>query len=139
MNHQRSWSACTVLEGRIVVPGGAHNGALKSIESYDHHENKWSYLPEMNFKRSDHVAVSICNKIFVVGGNWKMTGEVFDNKSRKFTNIKKEFCRKNLWYFVYSVVCIGCKFMVFFKPWNVSTTVVETVVEQFQIYDVLKG
>ena len=80
MNNQRS---CTVFEGKIVVPGGAHNGPLKSVESYDHHENKWSYLPDMNCKRCDHGAVSISNKMFVIGGNWStiVTGEVFDSKS----------------------------------------------------------
>ena len=45
----RSCAGCTVFEGRIVVSGG-WNG-LKSVEAYDHHENKWTYLPVMINKR----------------------------------------------------------------------------------------
>ena len=80
------------------MSSGAHcpQWSLKSVELYDHNENKMNYLSD--FKRSGDAAVS--NKTFVVGGNWKFTGEVFKSKSRKFTNIKKQFYPKHLWYFL---------------------------------------
>ena len=45
LQKERSNSACTVFEGEIVVTGGykKRNFYLKSVESYDHHENKWTY------------------------------------------------------------------------------------------------
>ena len=39
--------------------------------------------------RHQHVAVSIGNKMFVIGGNWNSTCEVFNCVSRRFTYIKQ--------------------------------------------------
>ena len=41
---------------------------LKSVETYDYYEDKWTYLADMIEKRSDHAVVSIGNKTFVIGG-----------------------------------------------------------------------
>ena len=41
---------------------------LKSVETYDYYEDKWTYLADMIEQRSDHAAVSIGNKTFVIGG-----------------------------------------------------------------------
>ena len=46
--YRQSDSACAVFEGKIVATGGCRvKGKRKSAESYDHHENKWSHLPDM--------------------------------------------------------------------------------------------
>ena len=104
----REGSACTVFEGKIVVsggfrkeiipnrvyPGGMVNLCLlqrliylNTIEAYDYHENKWSCLPSMLSPRVNHTAVSISNKMIMIGGNSE-NSEIFDSITRKFTYIK---------------------------------------------------
>ena len=65
-NIQRSYSSCTVFEGKVVVIGGYCSGY--SVQAYDYHENEWSYLSDMIEKRFCHATVSMGNKLFVVGG-----------------------------------------------------------------------
>ena len=48
MKLNRSNTACTLFEGKIVVFGGfgylnSKIGKVKSIKAYDHYENPWSY------------------------------------------------------------------------------------------------
>ena len=41
LQKKRCFSACTVFEGKIVVTGGSNsNGSLRSVEAYDHYDNK---------------------------------------------------------------------------------------------------
>ena len=47
MNSYRQLSSCTVFEGKIMVTGSYDNCTLKSVESNDHYENKWTSLPDM--------------------------------------------------------------------------------------------
>ena len=69
LNVARECPACTVFGGKVVVTGGENNWPqLKSVEAYDYHENKRTYLPVMIEKRSYHAAVSMGNKMFVIGG-----------------------------------------------------------------------
>ena len=52
MNGRRFAAACTIFEGRIVVTGGVcFHKDLKSVESYDHYDNKWTYLPDVIEKK----------------------------------------------------------------------------------------
>ena len=62
---------------------------MNSVGAYDHHENKWTNLPGMIKGRYSHGAVSMGNKMFVIGKRHDLTCEVFDSVSRKFTNIKE--------------------------------------------------
>ena len=108
MIERRMYAACTVFEGKIVVSGGFReeeisnevypDGSmyisldyriikLKSIEGFDFHENKWYYFPDMLSPRINHSAVSIGNKMFLIGGTAEYS-EVFDSITRKFTYIK---------------------------------------------------
>ena len=101
----RGDSACTVFEGKIVVSGGVRKNIIpnrvypggdinhllnqrqfNSVEAYDYHENKWSYLPNMLKPRAYHTAVSIGNKMIIIGSGF--SSEVFDSVTRKFTYIK---------------------------------------------------
>ena len=111
----RENEACTVFEGKIVVSGGTKtiqvslrllrnppiirqtdkDKTVSSVEAYDYHENKWSSFPSMLTPRENHTAVSISNKMFVIGGSdvtfvgsTFSNSEVFDSATRKFTNIK---------------------------------------------------
>ena len=121
----RSNAACTVFEGKIVVSGGRRgircnipmmrpmNPGMKSVETYDHHENKWLSFPSMLEYRKDHNAVSINNKMFMIGG-FRQTNscEVFDGVTRKFT-----FIRSHPTWMKYlspnRTVCFGSKMCCF--------------------------
>ena len=86
---ERSHSACTVYEGKIVVTGGnSKNYTLKSVESYDHHVNKWTFLSDMIAAKSFHSAISMGNKMFVTDVGYLARSEVYDSISRKFTLFK---------------------------------------------------
>ena len=89
---KRCHSACTVFEGKIVATGGSnYNGLLKSVESYDHHENKWITLSDMIEWKTEHSAISMGNKLFVISGKYyPMCSEVYDNISRKFIVLNLE-------------------------------------------------
>ena len=69
MNNARSNAACTIFEGKLVVSGGCNNNndrVLKSVEAYDHHENKWSNSPDMVDGRALHGSVTMGNKFLVL-------------------------------------------------------------------------
>ena len=83
IKHIRYNAACTVFEGKIVVTGGQYKRNLQSVETYDHYENKWTYLPDMIEKRFCHASVSMGNKLFVIGGYDSTSNEIFDSSSRK--------------------------------------------------------
>ena len=63
------------------------NVKLKSVEAYDHHENSWSFLPDLTERRVCHSSIGIGNKLFVVGGIRSYSWEVLDSVSRKFSLI----------------------------------------------------
>ena len=112
----RDTSACTVFEGKIVVSGGCINNnsnriGLRSVEIYDYHENKWSFLPEMIYGMSFHKLVSMGNKMFVVGDNNQC--EVFDSFSRKFSLIKRIPSDNYIIYNNNIVADIGHEFTVY--------------------------
>ena len=83
-------------------------------------------------KRSHHGSLSMGNKMFVIGGVYNNTCEVFDSISRKFTAIKeiKGVDMDRLNYL--RLVSIGNKIFVFPKLYWCHTF------ENFHIYDVLK-
>ena len=68
---------------------------MKLVEAYDYYENKWTYLPDMIDKRYKHAAVSMGNKLFVIGWSYTTNCEVFDSYSRKFTKINSEIKGSN--------------------------------------------
>ena len=131
MNTCKHFASCTVYEGKIVVTGGqSKNRHLKLVEAYNHHENKWNNLPDMIVTRYKHGAVRMGNKMFVIGGNYNSTCEVFDSSCRKFTSIKELLVMDSLNYYGTSVVSIGYKIFAFSSFMNKENS-------RFQIYDVL--
>ena len=58
---------------------------MKSVEAYDHHENKWIILPDMIKSMRKHTYVVVGNKLIVIGGYGRTCSEVYDSISRKFT------------------------------------------------------
>ena len=97
---------------------GAIDRGIKSVEAYDHHENKWFSFPAMLEPRRDHTAVSISNKMFMIGGfRYKNSCEVFDGVTRKFTFINSpprwmEYLSPN------RTVCFGNKMCCFVSGIN---------------------
>ena len=91
MREERISASCAAFEGRVVVSGGRdragrqmREGALKSVEAYDHAADKWTRMPDMEISRFLHKSVAIKNKLFVVGG-FIDPFEVYDSTCNKFT------------------------------------------------------
>ena len=53
-----------------LIVTGVDNGSeeLKSVEQNDYYKNKWTFLPDIIHERSWHTAVSMGNKMFIIGG-----------------------------------------------------------------------
>ena len=134
MNFCRSAAACTVFEGKIVVSGGRtrDNYGLPTVESYDHHENKWTNLPKMIIGRYDHGAVSMGNKMFVIGGRSLLSCEVFDSISRIFSYIKEIENIKSFHLGSSPAVINGEKILVYPNVTNYKN-------RKVHIYDVVKN
>ena len=125
----RSCAACTVFEGKIVVSGGASDNwkGSNSVETYDHHDDKWTCLPDRIEERYNHGSVGMGNKMFVIGGSYCTTVEVFDNVSRKFTHIKQDELKFTV---KLSVLGIGNQIFAFPKYYN-------SKIKRFYIFDFL--
>ena len=77
------------FEGKIVVTRGVSKCLrLTSVEAYDYYKNKWTCLPDIIEKIFSHAAVSMGNKMFIIGGENTPSCEVFDCLSRTFTALK---------------------------------------------------
>ena len=145
INESREDTACTVFEGKIIVSGGftivqrhittrkvLNNtvGIFKSlksnsVEAYDYHENKWTSFPSMLSQRINHTALSIGNKMFIIGGSSDYP-EVFDSVTRKFTYIENwpkivrtsevglyHSFEPSLYFRLFQTVSIGYKIYIF--------------------------
>jgi N-acetylneuraminic acid mutarotase len=77
---------------QYIYAFGGHNGRteLSSIERFDIPNNKWEIVnSNMNMKRYDHAAVTVGNKIYIIGGNDENYNkldsmEIFDVSSNTF-------------------------------------------------------
>ena len=85
MRDQREHAACAVFNGKIVVSGGYNftGDHLRSVESYDHISDTWTYMANMINARICHDLIAVSNKLFAIGGK-TMTFEVYDTFSEKF-------------------------------------------------------
>ena len=95
MNEGKEKLACSVFDGKIVISGGYSDeywDGYESVEAYNHHEDKWIFLPDMQFGRHGHSAVSMGNKMFIIGGFGQvyitLPCEVYDKVSKKFSCIE---------------------------------------------------
>ena len=135
-------AASTVFEGKLILSGGIRknfftkgrraysrryrrNTIVKSIEAYDFHENKWNSFPDMLSPRNNHSAVSIGNKMFMIGGSSDYS-EVFESVTRKFTYIKTlpkwvRTLKKDIferYEILYQVINIGYTIYFFREEYN---------------------
>ena len=131
MNERKDDLACTVFDGKIVVSGGWNSRSdLKSVEAYDHHDDKWIFLPDMHFERYEHSAVSMGNKMFIIGGFVQGNScEVYDKISQKFSCITSpEVDMLYVRNVVNQPYCVGNK-IVLITGWYENTV-------HFSVYDV---
>ena len=64
-------------------------------------------------ERSDHAAVSMGNKIFVIGGVRTTSCEVFDSYSRKFTMLNTRLNKPAIDGQYFAAFCVGNSIVVF--------------------------
>ena len=90
MQTGRSNFAAVHLNGMIYAIGGENDELaedlddcerLKSVERYNPTKNAWRYVKDMNFKRSDHCACVLDEKIFVFGGKDEYGQPIFEIES----------------------------------------------------------
>ena len=64
-------AAFTVFEGQFVISGGYKaRDFVTSVKAYDYHENKQTFFSQSSLqKRGYHSAVSMGNKMFVIGNH----------------------------------------------------------------------
>ena len=132
MYDRRQVATCAVFKGKIVLTGG-YDGKkfanLSSVEAYDYYENKWDFLPHMINKRCLHGAVCLGNKLFVIGGDYNISCEVFDSSNMKFSSIKQ--LERSCFEYI-SAISIGDKILIYGSGYRASK-------ERFYTYDVDKN
>ena len=99
VNLKRKESSCAVFQGQCTVLGGLNFGLeesrrkiFKTVETYDHYLDKWTFLPNMQIARSAPGIVAKGNKLYVIAGtneyfNSIKASEVYDSISKQFTFI----------------------------------------------------
>mmetsp|Transcript_2170 Transcript_2170/g.5095 ORF Transcript_2170/g.5095 Transcript_2170/m.5095 type:complete len:498 (-) Transcript_2170:133-1626(-) len=70
MTTPRNRCASTVVKNELFVFGGSNDtdGCLSSIEVYNIDDDRWRTLPELPIARKGSVAVTVDNKILLIGG-----------------------------------------------------------------------
>ena len=61
------------------------------------------------------------NKLFIIGGYYNLSCEVFDSFSRNFTRVKADLIKIEV-PFNSEAVCVGNKIVVFCWQWNTTDT-----------------
>ena len=120
MKTARSYSACAVFEGKIVVSGGYNFGRLNTVEAFDHVANEWTRMPNMVEERQSHKSVAIKNKLYMFGGLIN-TCEVYDSTCEKFVLLKQPTnCFSRQLHVPNAVISIGNKLIIFQKRNDIS-------------------
>ena len=98
----------SVFNGKIVVSGGQNNEfeGFKSVETYDHIANAWTYSPDLVKTRSGHESIAVKNKLFVFESR-RNSAEVFESVCNMFVLIKLQ---KQI--NVVQVISVGCKILI---------------------------
>ena len=114
MKVARQNASCSVFEGRIVVTGGYNNnyGLFNTVEAYDHIDDSWTKMPNMNIRRHSHKSVAIRNRLFIIGDCFNQAIEVFDSCSNKFALLQHPPINMRNFYTA-ALTSIGNKVVVF--------------------------
>ena len=113
MNESKCGASCVVFEGRIVVTGGnSNNVKMNTVKAYDHIDDSWNKMPNMIKERNDHKSVAIKNKLYIVGGLYETSIEVFDSCTNKFVFIK--YNSRDLTYkYISDITTLGNRILIF--------------------------
>ena len=146
MNEPRFNAACAVFDGKIFVSGGDNTRViLNTVEAFDHVARTWSVMPDMIERRENHKSVAIKNKLFVVGGLYTRTLEVFDSTCNKFVLLNPHLPSNEDFDFLSEVISIGSKLVVVICDFFCGTIMVYDVEndewseEPFEVSGVLLG
>ena len=108
----RSYSACAVFQGNIVVAGGfdASQRFLDTVESYDVFADKWTTMPSMIHGKCRPSLAVVKNKLFAIGHGADHTTshcEVLDNERNQFVVLARFRIRFD------NAISVGNKILVF--------------------------
>lgn len=87
LNHARmNQQAALLIDGRVLVAGGTHDGYLASAELYEPATGNWTSTGDLNLGRTAHTATVVPNgKVLVVAGvfgplrsDYTATTELYD-------------------------------------------------------------
>lgn len=120
MNDPRSFAACKLFAGNIVVSGGlGNNNASKTVESFNCFTGTWTLMPSMMERRIKHGLVAVRSNLFVFEGNNKLDGvdvitsEAFDNICKKFVSFQLPISSYSISSYMVDIVSVGSKVFVF--------------------------
>ena len=65
----RTLPAAAVLDGKLVVLGGADKGALAIVEAYDPATDRWTALPDFPEPRDAAAAAVTDTSLYLLGGH----------------------------------------------------------------------
>ena len=107
---KRHFRKAVIVQDIYVLSESSSSGDLAFVETYSlksdnwktktqllymwyyHHKDKWDFLPDMLFERSDHSAVSMGDKMFIIGGfdqsNYEPPCEVYDKVLDMFSCVQ---------------------------------------------------
>ena len=80
-------SALAISSSEILLIGGKNTNRNGEMHLFNVNTKNWKPLHQMNQLRVSHKSFLIQNKIFVIGGDYDMSCEVYDIKENKWSFI----------------------------------------------------
>jgi len=80
-------SALAISPSEILLIGGKNTNRNGEVHLFNVNTKNWKPLHHMNQLRVSHKSFFIQNKIFVIGGDYDMSCEVYDIKENKWSFI----------------------------------------------------
>ena len=80
-------SALAISTTEILLIGGKNTNRNGELHLFNINSKTWKALHQMNQLRVSHKSFLIQNKIFVIGGDYDMSCEVYDIKENKWSFI----------------------------------------------------
>ena len=80
-------SALAISNNEILLIGGKNTNRNGEVHLFNINNKSWKPLHHMNQLRVSHKSFFIQNKIYVIGGDYDMSCEVYDIKENKWSFI----------------------------------------------------
>lgn len=103
MNSSREGHAASYYNGGVYIFGGYNGSYLSQCEKYDIEKECWISLPRMSEARYCFTATTLENKIYLGGGNYTDTLEVFDLLTCTFTSLSVKLPYSNQYTLIASL------------------------------------